>query len=185
MNLFYLDENIDKCAEYHIDKHVVKMPTEAAQLLTTAVWVDKFLGFRPRALNDAEMYVINNMKSREPSIEERTFTRFLPTHINHPCAIWVRSSMDNFEWTYGYCESLNSEWRYRYNHSKNHKSFDATMALPYTTSLIYNGITKRPQCMPVEYQQDDPIEAYRLYYMLDKANMAAWKNRPKPHWWEQ
>ena len=31
MNLFYLDENLDKCAEYHVDKHIVKMPLEVAQ----------------------------------------------------------------------------------------------------------------------------------------------------------
>ena len=51
MNLFYLDEDLDKCAEYHVDKHIVKMPLEAAQLLCTAIWVDEVLGFTPRALN--------------------------------------------------------------------------------------------------------------------------------------
>ena len=30
MNLFYLDEDLDKCAEYHVDKHVNKMILEAA-----------------------------------------------------------------------------------------------------------------------------------------------------------
>ena len=50
MNLFYLDEDLDKCAEYHVDKHIVKMPLEAAQILSTALWVDQHLGFIPRAL---------------------------------------------------------------------------------------------------------------------------------------
>ena len=45
MNLFYLDEDLDKCAEYHVDKHVNKMILEAAQLLCTAIWVDQLLGF--------------------------------------------------------------------------------------------------------------------------------------------
>ena len=44
MNLFYLDEDLDKCAEYHVDKHIVKMPLEAAQLMCTTVWVDHVLG---------------------------------------------------------------------------------------------------------------------------------------------
>ena len=26
MNLFYLDEDLDKCAEAHVDKHIVKIP---------------------------------------------------------------------------------------------------------------------------------------------------------------
>ena len=47
MNLFYLDENLDKCAEYHVDKHIVKMPLAVAQILCTAVWVDVHLGFIP------------------------------------------------------------------------------------------------------------------------------------------
>jgi len=34
MNIFYLDSNPQKCAEYHCDKHVVKMILESAQLLS-------------------------------------------------------------------------------------------------------------------------------------------------------
>ena len=48
MNLFYLDEDLDKCAEYHVDKHIVKMPLEVAQICCTAVWVDVHLGFVPK-----------------------------------------------------------------------------------------------------------------------------------------
>ena len=35
MNIFILDEDLDKCAEYHVDKHIVKMPLEAGQMLCT------------------------------------------------------------------------------------------------------------------------------------------------------
>ena len=33
MNIFFLDDDIKKCAQYHCDKHVVKMILETAQLL--------------------------------------------------------------------------------------------------------------------------------------------------------
>ena len=36
MNVFYLDPNPVKCARMHVDKHVVKMIVEYAQLLSTA-----------------------------------------------------------------------------------------------------------------------------------------------------
>ena len=36
MNIFYLHENPERCAEMHCDKHVVKMILETAQLLSTA-----------------------------------------------------------------------------------------------------------------------------------------------------
>jgi len=44
MNIFILDEDIDKCAEYHVDKHVVKMILESAQLLCTAHCFVKYIG---------------------------------------------------------------------------------------------------------------------------------------------
>ena len=36
MNIFHLDKNPIKCAEYHCDKHVVKMILETSQMLSTA-----------------------------------------------------------------------------------------------------------------------------------------------------
>jgi len=36
MNIFFLDFDVKKCAEYHCDKHVVKMILETAQLLCSA-----------------------------------------------------------------------------------------------------------------------------------------------------
>jgi len=185
MNLFYLDEDVDKCAEYHIDSHVVKMPTEAAQMLTTAIWVDHLLGHVPRKLTPEELGILNEFKAQQPSIEERTFTRFLPAHPNHPCSIWVRSSLHNYEWTFSYMCALNGEWQYRYGHSQDHKSFTAGVNLPDPSNLPSNGLTARPLCMPEDCFDDDPIEAYRLYYMVEKADFAVWKKRQKPPWWDE
>lgn len=184
MNIFYLDEDIDKCAEYHVDSHVVKMPTEGAQMLTTAIWVDHFLGFVPRALTKEELSVINTEKAAQPSIEERTFTRFLPAHINHPCTIWARSSSANYEWLFAYVDALNCEWQYRYRHDHNHKSFAACMRLPSPRNLVGNELTPRPLCMPDEYKDENVINAYRMYYMAEKADFAVWKRRNKPDWWD-
>ena len=36
MNIFYLDKDPNVCANYHCDKHVVKMIVEYAQMLSTA-----------------------------------------------------------------------------------------------------------------------------------------------------
>ena len=36
MNIFYLNESPETCAQMHCDKHVVKMIIEYAQLLSTA-----------------------------------------------------------------------------------------------------------------------------------------------------
>ena len=37
MNIFILDNNIEKCARYHCDQHVVKMILESVQILCTAL----------------------------------------------------------------------------------------------------------------------------------------------------
>jgi hypothetical protein len=68
MNIFYLDRNVTKCAQYHNDKHVVKMILETAQLLCGAHWATG--GEAPYKLS----------------------------HKNHPCSIWVRSNKSNYRW---------------------------------------------------------------------------------------
>ena len=58
MNLFYLDKNLDACAEAHVDKHIVKMPLEVAQILCTAIWVDVHLGLYPGLLKKSPITLI-------------------------------------------------------------------------------------------------------------------------------
>jgi hypothetical protein len=185
MNIFYLDDNIDKNAEYHVDSHVSKMPTEAAQMLTTTVWVDKLIGFAPRKLTSDELNIIKEFKATQGPIGERDFTHFLPSHLNHPCTIWARSSAGNYEWLFLYVSSLNSEWQFRFRHDHNHKSYEAALALPDPKHLINNEITIRPQCMPDEYKDENTILAYRMFYMGEKAPFAVWKRRSKPEWWDE
>lgn len=187
MNLFYLDEDLDKSAEYHVDKHIVKMPLEAAQLLCTAIWVDSVLGFVPRALDKDEREVLNSKKAKIKHLpmEERPLTPYLPMMYNHPCTIWVRSSLDNFEWTHCYANALNDEYHYRYG--KQHKSIvEVVNKLPEPQNMPRLGQTPFLMAMPDELKnEDDVIQSYRDYYHLDKATFAQWKYRDKPYWWDE
>ena len=175
MNLFYLDEDFDKSAQYHVDKHIVKMPLEAAQLLCTAVWVDEVLGFVPRALNKEERKILNEEKAKikHLPLEERPITPYLPMMYNHPCTIWTRSSLDNFEWVHCYANALNDEYYYRYG--KLHKSvMEVINELPFGMA------------MPDELKdEDDVVGSYRLYYHTDKATFAKWSHRDTPDWWDE
>ena len=100
MNIFVLDKDHIKNAEYHCDKHIIKMILESAQLLSTACRLHGLAsGYRE-------------------------------THINHPCSIWVRKSLSNWLWLQDLICALNDEFRYRYNHSHNHKAFDVANKLP-------------------------------------------------------
>ena len=185
MNLFYLDEDLDKCARYHVDKHIVKMPLEAAQLLCTAIWVDEVLGFTPRALNAEEREVLNSKKSeiKHLPLEERPLTPYLPMMYNHPCTIWTRSSLDNFEWVHCYANALNDEYHYRYG--KLHKSVEQVInKLPDPKNMPRNGLTPFLMAMPDELKdENDVVGSYRLYYHTDKATFAKWSHRETPDWW--
>ena len=182
MNLFYLDEDLDKCAEYHIDKHVGKMQLEAAQLLTTALWVDKYIGHVPRKLTSEELGVLKDVKRSTPPINERVFTRYLCTHENHPSAIWVRSSLEHYYWTINYVNALNQETMFRGN--KSHASCAEVNKMPEPTRLPNVGWTTPTLAMPDELKSDDAVASYRKFYMLDKWPFADWKVRGKPHWWD-
>jgi hypothetical protein len=100
MNIFYLDTDLKECAKAHVDRHVVKMVTEYAQLLSTAV--------RSTGLDAG----------------------YKATHSNHPCAIWARESLGNWLWLRALATALNDEYVYRYDKTTNHKAFDLILSLP-------------------------------------------------------
>lgn len=151
MNIFYLADNPEENAAYHVDKHVVKMITEYAQLLSTAVRISGL---------DAGYKI---------------------THKNHPSAIWVRESIQNWFWLAQLAYYLNKEYRYRYDKTVNHKSFDIIESLP-TPVLPNIGLTKFRLAMPDDVKQEDPIESYRNYYINYKQHIASWKKREIPSW---
>ncbi|MDX1771367.1 MAG: pyrimidine dimer DNA glycosylase/endonuclease V, partial [Planococcaceae bacterium] len=92
MNIFILDSDIKKCAQYHCDQHVVKMILESVQLLCTALNKKGFV------------------------------TPYKSTHAKHPCVLWVEESYDNFLWLRDLTFELNEEYKYRYDKQSDHKS---------------------------------------------------------------
>lgn len=99
MNIFVLDYDLQKCAQYHNNRHICKMIIESAQMLSTVC--------------------------RLTGLDEGYKT----THINHPCNKWCRKSLSNWLWLRDLVIELNKEYRYRYNKNINHKSYDITMSL--------------------------------------------------------
>lgn len=184
MNIFILDYDIDKCAAYHIDKHIIKMPLEAAQMLCTTIFIDKYLGYVPRNLDKEEREVIRKEadKVRDLIPEDRPIP-YLPTHVNHPCTIWARVSLENFNWLYCYAHALNDEYHYRYG-GKCHKAVKAISDMEFwPTRLPDIGLTPFAQAMPDHFKHEDAVTAYRRFYIGDKDAFATWKYRPQPNWY--
>jgi predicted choloylglycine hydrolase len=153
MNIFILDKDLKKNAEYHADKHVVKMILESAQILSTVV--------------------------RKSGID----AGYKETHKNHPCVLWAEESLDNWLYLKDLVQNLHDEWKYRYKHpeSKTHKSYDIVQNLPLP-NIESKGLTPFAQAMPDKYKNDDAVIAYRNYYNGEKSHLFSWKNRDKPEW---
>jgi hypothetical protein len=107
------------------------------------------------------------------------------THYNHPCTVWARTSPENYEWLLRHGFALCGEYYQRYG--KHHKCLDIITWCAGNMDKIEfpeNGLTPFAQAMPDEYKNEDPVTAYRSYYLGDKAYMATWKQN-KPEWWEE
>lgn len=160
MNIFVLDTEPTICAQYHCDKHVVKMILETAQILSTVCRLK-----HPESLY--ELYGI--------------------THEKHPCVRWAARSPENFEWLYQLGCGLLNEYTYRYN--KEHKS-TSIMHLAATLKDLHGsnwkwtkkGLTVRPQCMPMDCKEFEAVHAYRKYYLTHKQNLLSYTRRPIPDW---
>ena len=152
------------------------MPLEAAQMLCTNHWINKYLGHIPRKLESNEWQIIKEAKSNEV----RDFP-YLPTMYNHPCTVWARCSLDNYEWLFCYALALNDEYRYRYG--KEHKSVHEVILKLPEYSIPSHGLTPFAQAMPETLKGENAVEAYRRFYHKDKASFAEWKFRNKPSWW--
>lgn len=178
MNIFYLDEDVDKCAEAHVDKHVTKMQLETAQMLSTNLWIDEVLGYIPRKVNSDETA---ELRSAADAAGYPTSVRYRPCFFNHPCTIWMRESWENFEFSLLLVYALESEAMWRgFN---KHKSAAMVHQLPLPQNLPSKGFTKPRQAMPEEFNNEDSVKAYRDYYMGAKDHLAVYTRRSPPPWW--
>jgi hypothetical protein len=173
MNIFFLDRDPKIAAQYHCDKHVVKMIVETAQLMSSAHRVldgEKVVGLSPSG-RKATFW-------KHPTRDE---TLYKATHINHPSAVWVRSSVPNYIWTTQLFKHLLDEYKTRYN--KNHactRLLDVLSELPH--NLPANVFFDPPLAMPEHCKLPNVIDSYRNYYKIEKRYFAKWKNGNIPEW---
>jgi len=154
MNIFFLDFDTKKCAEYHCDKHIVKMILESAQLLCGAHWMS----------NSEAPYKLS--------------------HKNHPCSIWVRESLSNYLYLCDLGLELCKEYTYRYGKRHKSQDIIEWCLLnkpnihdvDFTSPPLAMGDEFKIG--------NDVIESYRNYYIKAKKSFAVWKNRNIPEWFQ-
>ena len=163
MNLFYLDENPKRAASYMCNTHIVKMPTETAQMLNTAL-------------------VLQGIPSP-----------MRQTHANHPVAKWIRSSRENFEFGISICRAMINEYDRRYGIERGEPhgatlsmlvAEEAINKLKFTSK----GFSIPPVCMPEEYiimdkkGRPNTVASYRNFYAKGKSHLLKYKNCKPPIW---
>jgi hypothetical protein len=153
MNIFALSPDPKQAAQMHCDKHVVKMILESAQLLYSAHWM----------VNPDDL----------PS------DAYKKTHVNHPCAIWVRESRENYQWLCHLAYWLCEEYTYRYG--RIHATHDRIIWLgDNVPELPSIPLTPFRMAMPEEFKCDDPVLAYKKYYLGAKQRMFKYTLRREP-----
>lgn len=176
MNIFFVDSDPVVAAQSLVDKHVVKMILESAQLLSTA-----------HRLLDGEEFEGKTKTGRKAKRwklhDARENVIYSATHINHPSAVWCRQSVENYNWLVDHFFALMLEYNYRYN--KQHKCYGELsymLSSPPKNLQDYDW-TEMPSCMADEYKiSTDPIENYRNYYIKGKSHIHKWTNREQPDW---
>lgn len=152
MNIFVLDNDIEKCAQFHCDQHVVKMILESVQMLCTAL----------------------NKKGES--------TPYKSTHVRHPCVLWVEESYDNFCWLSDLTIALNDEYRFRFDKTVDHKSIGALSEIGdyrFERNGLTPFAQAMPDEYKVP---GDAVAAYRKFYIGDKMSFARWTKRVRPDW---
>lgn len=176
MNIFILDTDPGKCAEMHCDKHVIKMITESAQMLSTCHRV--LDGFSEKQLSRSGKRMVTRWVHSDHKLDK---VLYKSAYVNHPCNVWLRESSANYNFLYKLFCYLGDEYTHRTE--KVHKS------LRQLSSVLANA----PKNIPTEnltqfancttYDTNDIVHNYRLFY-IDKQNRfpMIWSKRKEPNW---
>jgi hypothetical protein len=157
LNIFVLDQDPFIAAQYLLDKHVVKMPLETAQILCT---------------------VANKKGFMAP---------YKPTHMWHPATLWAGRSSANWAWLCEHGIGISQTYTKTYGKIHKCQAIiqalkERTLEI-WGEQLPSSKHTPFELCMPDQYKVSDPVSSYRNYYKADKAYIAKWSNRETPNWW--
>lgn len=155
MNIFVVDLDPAQAAHDLCNRHVCKMVIETAQLLATC-------------------YPLGTL-------------RYKHTHVNHPCAVWARASLSNFRWLLAHGLWIAEEYAARYG--RDHASAEVIESCLGLTPAIQDvGLTPFARAIKEPWKTQTAclsvVDAYRAYYLGDKARFARWSPRAvAPSWW--
>lgn len=156
MNIFVSSFDPEESAKALDDKRLIRMILETSQILSTNV-----------------------------ALSGDTRNPYKPTHKNHPCTIWARTSHDNYLWLCGHLTHLCSEYTNRFGKIHKCEQYIDTF---YNCSTNFvseiEKLTTFPNCTTFK-DIPETTKAYRLYlnekWKNDK-RLPKWTNSKPPEW---
>lgn len=163
MNIFFTDSDPKAAATSLPDKHIVKMPVEAVQMLVSVCLRHKI----------------------QPNVITKSGTVHKGGYHNHPCTVWAGDNYANAFWTWQWGIELCAEYTRRYG--KTHFAEGQLRQIIKFLFQVPNGsITAPALAMPDECKTADPITSYRNCIRLkiqEKPASFVWnKGTPQPAW---
>lgn len=173
MNIFYLNNSPQTSARYVVNKHTSKMIVESAQML-------------------ANCYTLDRLASPDcPRTQKGSPRKY--SYAHHPCSIWAKKSLSNFNWLLEHAIYLYEEKLYRTN--KGHFCIDfIKWCFDNQPDIEDIGLTtpalafKNYECFQ---DKNNPVLSYQRFYVADKQYsddgryMAIYTKRTPPNFWEE
>lgn len=178
MNIFVLDLDPQKCAEYHCDKHISKMITESNQILGSIAYTARGT---LRKKDITPEFVEKHFQGFPRKTADGNPHPYGIGYVNHPCTKWAANSANNYKWL---C-TLNLEMCYEYTRRYGRKHAGENITNWYLTNapdIDKKGMTPFAQAMPDECKNLDTVKAYRDYYNKYKVRFAKWAHSTVPDW---
>ena len=163
MNIFITETNPTTAGIGLPDRHIIKMGTEAVQMLVSAL----------------DRHEIDH------NVRNKAGFRHKGGYRHHPCTKWTGDSVANARWVHIWGMSIVREYKRRYG--REHFAYGQLLAIgKHLTGLPDAEMTPFVRAMPDEWKYDisiDTITAYRRY-LIERKLWATWKiPEHRPTWW--
>lgn len=180
MNIFVLDLDPKKCAEYHANKHVVKMITEHNQIFGSIAYLARDIKKKKEITDDFTQKHFQNF----PRKKNGEIHPYGIGYINHPCTKWAAESNKNYDWLVKMNLELCKVYSKRY-HNRIHKGEAITKWYDKNRPKLPNiEMTPFALAMPDDVKNSDPVIAYRNYYKKYKKDIVVWPENEIPGWFK-
>lgn len=154
MNIFAVDSDPGIAARSLVDRHVVKMILESAQLLCAA---HALQGEVPEGIWGSLAW------------------------SRHPCAKWTVASRANYGWLLSHAVALAAEYRHRYDRTHKLEADGMLARLEAVPPIPDIGQTPFAEATG-DIHEGEAIATYRRYYLEHKSHLMVWTRREPPDW---